>query len=130
MSHRTHRSLLLTLIALAFTFPAGAETLRRYATDVTGDFILIGNTLGQTCGSPRPTVGTVGQCVERSRFPDLSPDLFWRAETSSAVADLSVTPGRLRSAARPQPRRTRRRVDEPYRRRARREPFSGTRGAY
>jgi uncharacterized repeat protein (TIGR01451 family) len=44
-------------------------------------------------------VGTVGRCVERSRFPDLSPDLFWRAETSSATADASVTPARMRSTA-------------------------------
>lgn len=90
---------LLLLTALALALPAAAETQRRYATDVTGDFILIGNTLGQTCGSPRPTVGTVGACVERSRLADLSPDLFWRAETSSAVANVSVTPDRMRSTA-------------------------------
>ena len=90
---------LLLVIALSVALPAQAETQRRYATDVTGDFILIGNTLGQTCGSPRPTVGTVGTCVERSRLPDLSPDLFWRAETSSAVANVNVTPDRMRSTA-------------------------------
>ncbi|MFO0725762.1 MAG: DUF11 domain-containing protein [Myxococcota bacterium] len=90
----------ITLAGLAVaTGPASATTVPRHHTNLRGDFILIGNTMGQTCASPAPTVGTVGRCVERSQAPDLSPDLFWRAETSSATADTSVTPDRMRSTA-------------------------------
>jgi uncharacterized repeat protein (TIGR01451 family) len=90
---------LLPLLSLLAPVPAFAATELRFATDVRGDFILIGNTLGHSCATRAPVVGTVGRCVERSRFPDLSPDLFWRAGTSSAAADASVTPDRMRSTA-------------------------------
>lgn len=90
---------LWALLSWLAPVPALAATELRFATDVRGDFILIGNTLGHSCATRAPVVGTVGRCVERSRFPDLSPDLFWRAGTSSATADASVTPDRMRSTA-------------------------------
>lgn len=90
---------LLPLLSLLSPVPAFAATELRFTTDVRGDFILIGNTLGHSCATRVPVVGTVGRCVERSRFPDLSPDLYWRAGTSSATADSSVTPDRMRSTA-------------------------------
>src|SRR5579872_7405163 len=84
---------------LAGATPAHAVTLR-YQANQTGDFVLIGNTLGQDCGSatPAPVVGTVGSCG--SSTSDTSPDVFWRAsDTAAATADTSVTAATARSTA-------------------------------
>ena len=78
---------------------ATAATLRYQANQV-GDFILIGNTLGQDCRNqaPAPVVGTVGDCGSDSS--DRGPDVFWRAADSAAAsADTGVTVGNARSTA-------------------------------
>src|SRR3954451_6279465 len=78
---------------------AHAVTLRYQANQV-GDFVLIGNTLAQDCGSqtPNPTVGTVGACGMQSS--DTSPDVFWRAaDSGGATADTTITPATARSTA-------------------------------
>ena len=79
--------------------PARAVTLR-YQANQAGDFILIGNTLAQDCGSqtPAPAVGTVGSCG--SHTSDTSPDVFWRAsDTGGATADDTITAANARSTA-------------------------------
>jgi clumping factor A len=67
-----------------------------------GDFTLIGNTMGQECGTltpaiPAPTVGTVGQCG--TNLDDTAIDVFWRSDDSGATADTSITADQARSTA-------------------------------
>ncbi|MEQ8981437.1 MAG: DUF11 domain-containing protein, partial [Deltaproteobacteria bacterium] len=87
------------LAIVLLTGVASAQTGPRRIVDVTGDFGIIGNVLGRHCADVAPLVGDVMGCVERNSFPDVSPDLYWRSETSSAAADVSVTPDRMRSTA-------------------------------
>ena len=62
--------------------PAAQAVTLRHQANQAGDFVLIGNTLGQDCGSqtPSPVVGTVGTCGGSTS--DTSPDVFWRADDS------------------------------------------------
>ena len=97
---RTKAALLgAVVVLLVGGFDAEAVTLRYQANQV-GDFVLIGNTLGQDCGSgvPSPTVGTVSSCG--SQTSDTAPDVFWRADDAGgAVANSTITVANARSAA-------------------------------
>ncbi|ARU05592.1 hypothetical protein CCO03_13670 [Comamonas serinivorans] len=68
-----------------------------------GDFVLMGNTLGQSCtaGTPAPVVGTVstaGACGSGIAANEI--DVFWRAEDKgTAWANTSITPSQARSTA-------------------------------
>ena len=80
--------------------PSAHAVTKRYQANQAGDFVLIGNTLGQDCGSqtPSPVVGTVGTCGGSTS--DTSPDVFWRADDSGgAAASTAITPATARSTA-------------------------------
>ena len=103
---RTSRADRVGLVAFAAlaallggALPARAVTLR-YQANQTGDFILIGNTLGHDCGSgtPTPVVGTVGDCSHSTS--DEAPDVFWRStDPTGATADTTITASTARSTA-------------------------------
>ena len=61
---------------------SGVSAAPQLRTQVTqrGDFILIGNTLGQECaaGTPLPIVGAVGNCGLSTS--DTSADVSWRSD--------------------------------------------------
>jgi len=89
----------MSAAAVCTAGPARAVTLR-YQANQAGDFVLLGNTLGQDCGSqtPAPVFGTVGNCGNQTS--DTSPDVFWRAsDTGGATADNTITAANARSAA-------------------------------
>jgi len=74
--------------------------------DQHGDFVLIGNTLGQECSTanppvPAPVVGTVGACGANTA--DTAPDVFWRSEDipapGTAEANTDITAQDARSTA-------------------------------
>ncbi len=118
---RTHRGsgsragagVALSLVAAVACFgsfalaPARAEAAPRLRRqwNLHGDFVLIGNTLGQECrtggqAAPAPVVGTVGPCGLNTS--DSAYDVFWRSEQpgpNQAVADTSVTLANARSTA-------------------------------
>ncbi|WP_050435390.1 DUF11 domain-containing protein [Chondromyces crocatus] len=71
--------------------------------DQRGDFLLIGNTLGQDCaaGIPAPVVGTVGNCGSTG-VSDSAPDVFWRVDDpnpGNAVANNTIAMANARSTA-------------------------------
>jgi hypothetical protein len=79
----------------------GAPNLR-VQVNQHGDFVLIGNALGQEClsGTPAPVVGTVGACGTNTA--DSSPDVFWRADSPSngmAEANTGIAVAQARSSA-------------------------------
>ncbi len=81
---------------------ASAAPLLRTQVTQRGDFILIGNTLGQECatGTPLPIVGTVGNCGLSTA--DTSADVSWRSDEpgpGAALADTSITVAQARSTA-------------------------------
>src|SRR3954468_16205706 len=74
-----------------------APTLRAQVSQ-SGDFLLIGNTLGQDCGAgiPKPVVGTIGDCGG-TNTADTAPDVLWSSDTplsGQAFADSSNGAGR------------------------------------
>ncbi len=73
----------LACLSVAQVTPA-APTLRQQVNQ-RGDFLLVGNTLGQDCdgGTPAPVVGTVS-CAGSSNNGDSAPDLFWRSQSPAA----------------------------------------------
>ena len=80
---------------------SAAPLLRTQVTQ-RGDFILIGNTLGQECaaGTPLPIVGSVGNCGLSTA--DTSADVSWRSDEpgpGTALADTSITVAQARSTA-------------------------------
>jgi uncharacterized repeat protein (TIGR01451 family) len=94
----------LTLVAAAALASASAEAAPsvRAQLDQTGDFVLIGNTLGYECagGTPAPIVGSVGACGASTN--DSAPDIFWRADSPTAgeaEASSAITVANARSAA-------------------------------
>ncbi|QIL78712.1 IPTL-CTERM sorting domain-containing protein [Diaphorobacter sp. HDW4A] len=73
-------------------------------TQVTqnGDFVIIGNTLGQDCASgiPAPVVGTLGACGTSTA--DSAIDVFWRSDSPAmgqAEASTSISAAQARSTA-------------------------------
>src|SRR4051794_38758573 len=92
--HKIHVSLLLGLThGLLAASTAAAAPVLRYQTDVRGNFVIFGNTLGYDCASgvPAPGLGTVNNCGNNSS--DTAPDIFWSSDTPStgrAYADTSV----------------------------------------
>ncbi|HEX5748338.1 MAG TPA: OmpA family protein [Archangium sp.] len=100
--------LLFTLAALLMAGRAEAQSTKkpRHWSDQHGNFVLIGNTLGQGCNeeTPAPVVGTVGdKCGKHGSGDDTSPDYFWTIQSVAgaerAVADPDVLPGNARSRA-------------------------------
>jgi uncharacterized repeat protein (TIGR01451 family) len=82
--------------------PADAAQTLRVQVDQHGDFVMIGNSLGQDCGAgvPAPVVGTVGACGLNTA--DSSPDVFWRSEqptATTATASTAITLAQARSTA-------------------------------
>ena len=79
----------------------------RYQTDVKGDIIAIGNTLGQDCRAndaqgtaiPKPVVGNVGACGDPLTIDDSAPDVLWRADDGMARADSTLMIDQARSSA-------------------------------
>jgi uncharacterized repeat protein (TIGR01451 family)/MYXO-CTERM domain-containing protein len=81
---------------------ASAAPLLRTQVTQRGDFILIGNTLGQECaaGTPAPVVGMVGNCGLSTS--DTSADVSWRSDEpapGAALADTSISVAQARSTA-------------------------------
>ncbi len=79
--------------------PASAAPSLRAQVTQNGDFVLLGNTLGQDCGPgvPAPVVGTIGACG--SQINDTSQDVFWQSDSpgvgqaSAGTAIPSVSAG-------------------------------------
>ncbi|HEX4354343.1 MAG TPA: DUF3344 domain-containing protein, partial [Polyangiales bacterium] len=97
--------LALTLAIASFTGRAFANPSLRVQVDQRGDFLMIGNTLGQECanvgsaGVPAPVVGRIGTCPEVNFT---APDVYWRSDDpndGSALADSSIAPTDARSTA-------------------------------
>lgn len=96
--------------AVAAPAVAAAAPALRFQTDVHGDMVVFGNTLGFDCrtGVPDPVVGNVDrtQCYEVTSLnlplfiDDTSADVFWRAEDSGQVsATATIQMDQARSAA-------------------------------
>jgi clumping factor A len=93
---------LLAALVLSATSAAHAAPVKRISVDQKGDFLLIGNTLGQDCanGTPAPVVGTIGACGSNTN--DSAPDVYWRSEEpgpGQASASTVFTPDQGRSTA-------------------------------
>lgn len=71
-------------VACLFAWNAEAQLSQSFFSVQRGDFLIIGNTLGQDCGSgvPAPVVGTVGACGVQTS--DSSLDVFWKADSPAA----------------------------------------------
>jgi len=95
----------LVLAALFGSTTADAAPRLRRQWNLHGDFVLIGNTLGQECrtgtqAAPAPVVGTVGACGTNTA--DSAYDVFWRSEdpgAGQATASNAVTLANARSTA-------------------------------
>jgi clumping factor A len=103
MKTRLASSLLALSATSLLTVPASADPTLRVQVDQKGDFILIGNTVGQECRAnpavPAPIVGVV-ECAGNSNIADTAPDIFWRSEDDgTAVANRNVTVEQARSTA-------------------------------
>jgi uncharacterized repeat protein (TIGR01451 family) len=101
---------LLAALLCPFLPPAHATPVVRYQTDLHGDMVVFGNTMGFDCrpGIPTPVVGSVDttMCYQNPIFNtpayinDPSADVFWRCEDSGTVsASASVDMTQARSAA-------------------------------
>ena len=91
----------VVLLALAAGSASAAPALR-VQVDQRGDFILIGNTLGQDCAmsSPMPVVGMVSACG--AEVVESAPDVFWRSDSPAAgqaEANAAITVAQARSSA-------------------------------
>jgi len=84
---------------------AGAQPRLRKTWNLHGDFVIVGNTLGQECrtgtqAAPAPVVGTVGACGLNTS--DSAYDVFWRSEdpgAGQASASTAVSLANARSTA-------------------------------
>ncbi len=94
--------LLPCLLASLWNDVAEAQT-KRFSTNVHGDIVMFGNTLGHDCraGIPAPIVGTVGACGTAATLTDSAIDILWRADQpqGGATADNTITPDQARSTA-------------------------------
>jgi len=104
MIHCKGLRVLAVAAALALAGAAHAAPVTRVQVDQRGDFVLIGNTLGQDCAVttplPNPATSTVATCGTNTA--DSSPDVYWRSDfpaAGAAVADLSITAAQARSSA-------------------------------
>ena len=94
-----------TLVVLFASHSAEAAPTLRVEVDQRGDFVLIGNTLGQDCAPsiPKPDVGDVGDVGNcGTNADDLAPDVFWRSdspENGKAEANTLITAPTARSTA-------------------------------
>jgi uncharacterized repeat protein (TIGR01451 family) len=105
----THRRWITGAVALAAlvgsTADAQATPRLRRQFNLHGDFVLVGNTLGQECrtggqAAPAPVVGTVGNCG--LNVSDSAYDVYWRSEqpgAGQALADNTITLADARSSA-------------------------------
>ncbi|HXU81095.1 MAG TPA: DUF3344 domain-containing protein, partial [Polyangia bacterium] len=97
------RSVRGAVAAAALLTAAGAQAapVQRQKTDQKGDFVVLGNTLGHDCSTtsvlPAPVVGMVGACGGNA--DDTSPDVFWQAGDTTAIANTAITPDQARSTA-------------------------------
>lgn len=94
----------LGLIGLGVPWADAAPT-RRFQTDDRGNFVVIGNTVGQDCrsGVPQPVVGNVSflTCGILG-LGDSGIDAYWRSDSPTngqAQAGISITSGVARSSA-------------------------------
>ncbi|MCC6806697.1 MAG: DUF11 domain-containing protein [Deltaproteobacteria bacterium] len=91
--------MLMTVFAWTLASQATATPTLRHQVDQAGDFLLLGNTLAQDCGGPAPVAGgSIGACGTNTS--DNSVDAFWRADTASAAADVSINAADARTTAR------------------------------
>lgn len=96
----------LWAIGFAPTLADAAPKLR-FQTDVKGDIVQLGNTLGHECRAvdsqglqtPKPVVGTVTNCGDPITIDDSSADVLWRSDDTSAKADAATMIGDARSTA-------------------------------
>jgi clumping factor A len=87
----TSYALALALFTVATRSAQATPTLRKQV-DQRGNFLLLGNTLGQDCGDavPQPAVGDVGPCGDDTT--DSAPDVYWRSDSpASGDAEANVT---------------------------------------
>lgn len=97
----------LTISAAAIlAFCGGIETANaapklRVQIEQKGDFLLIGNTIGYECASPRvmPIVGNANCGLIALDQGDSAPDIFWRSDTNSATATQSILFSNARTTA-------------------------------
>src|SRR4051812_1891405 len=93
------------LVAGIAALPSTAQAApkKRVAFNVQGDFVLVGNTLGQDCAAgvgvpvPPAVVGACGTNVDDSAI-----DVFWRSQNTTALdalADVSLTADQARSTS-------------------------------
>ena len=74
----------------------------RVKVNQRGDFVALGNTLGQDCRAavPAPVVGLLGNCGSNTTV-DSAPDAYWYSDDANgtALADISFPPQAARSTA-------------------------------
>jgi MYXO-CTERM domain-containing protein len=98
-----NKSILTGLAGLALvTAAAGSANALNKRIELTqeGDFVLIGNTLAHDCGpnGVAPIVGAPA-CNMVGDQADLPPDMFWRVEGGTAVANNTITVEQAQTAA-------------------------------
>lgn len=99
--------LLTGLLCLSAAAPASAAPTKRYSTDDRGNFLVVGNTVGQDCRAPAPVVGdTTLLCGDILTVdPDSGIDGYWRSDfpvNGQATTDNLLSPlgpGLARSTA-------------------------------
>jgi len=80
---------------------ARADRTPNVQVNQRGDFVALGNSLGQDCRAsvPVPDVGDIGNCGTNTG--DSAPDVYWRSddENGTALADVSISPTQAQSTA-------------------------------
>lgn len=98
---RTHRIPFVGMVAVAalsVSAGANAELFKRTQVEQRGDFLLIGNTMGFDCYHQLPTPpSSTFTCP--TLIDDEAPDIFWRSDDTSAVADNTITAANARTTA-------------------------------
>lgn len=91
----------LGLVVASWASAVGAAPSLRAVSDQRGDFLLVGNTLGQDCREaiPAPLGGGVTDCGVGTE--DSAQDVFWAADlrTGEATASVGIAPTEALSAA-------------------------------
>lgn len=89
---------MVAIAALSVSNGADAELLKRVQVEQRGDFLLIGNTMGFDCYHQLPTPPS--STFTCPTLPDdEAPDIFWRADDTTAVADNTITAATARTTA-------------------------------
>jgi uncharacterized repeat protein (TIGR01451 family)/MYXO-CTERM domain-containing protein len=88
----------LAVSVLGVRAATAAPTLRVQVSQ-NGDLTWIGNTSAQECAATAtaPAVGTIGACGTNT--VDTAPDIFWRADDTTANANTGITAANARSTA-------------------------------